>query len=512
MTSFMLRPADGRFALRLAAPGGLSGETLGLLALIVLKLSLLAAFGPSAEPDWNSYTAFADIILGHSTPQNADWLTNAGLAREALPLTIFRSIGYPLVVAAFRWLLGSGPAHLYAILIVQMALSLLATVVVWRLALVLLRSRPLALLAAGAHATAATLIYDQSLLSDSIFNSLFILGWAVPLLGLLRQNPPPLPHLAALGAALGYSCLERGNGLLFAPLLVLSVMVWIWRRPGLPARLAGAALYLAPAVAMVGGDMAWNHARCGHWIMTTGAQNVLIQALIKAAGRGHDMFDGNTPIDALARQELRTFQYNEIHQIETRLFTDYHLDAVASARLHERVYLAAWRRHPGAMLENTVHNCDNTVIFQFFNPAENISQYMRVFVSHRPFQRFGQAWKALLGGDLQQGVWLLATPLCNVVSYAFFIILAVGGPWLALRLLCRKRFSSPAQAAVLWLRLVFFAYTLVMCAIHLELRYEAAASAAGQIASLALVQSLATEVRAHRTRSSIMRVDSRGLR
>jgi len=477
----------------------MSVERAALLCLIVLKLGLLIACGPSSEPDWGSYSAFADIILGHTTPDTANWLSDAGLDREAVPLTIFRSIGFPLIVAAFRFLLGAGPLHLYAIVVAQMALSVLATVVLWRLARTLLKSRGLALLAAAGHATATTLLYDQSLLSDSLYNNLFILGWAVPLLGLLEGRAPRPAVLFGLGLALGVSCLDRGTGLLFSILILPQTALWLWRRRPAPGFVVGTALFLLPATALVGGDMAWNHARTGHWIMTTGAQYVMIQPLIKAAGRGHDMFDGETPIDIVAREELKTFHYDEIFRIVDRLFTDYHLDAIASAELHKQVYLAAWKRHPGAMLENAFHNYNNSIFLQFLNPPESIVSYWHIVGGKRLFLGFGKSWAALRQGDLGQGVWLVAALLFNALSYLLFAALTAGGVLLARRLWRARRWPDPHEATVLWLWTIFFVYTLTLCAIHMVGRFVPAASPAGLIASLVLAQSLITTLRTART-------------
>lgn len=459
-------------------------EWAGLAALAVAKLALLAVFGPLAESDWGSYSDFADLIL-----QDRSWLGDPGLAASATPMTIFRSMGYPLVVAGFRGVFGAGPAHLVLLVLAQIAVSLAVTVLVWRLAVRVLESRGLAGLAAVGHATGIGILYDQMLLSDSLYASLFITCWSVPLIGLLERRRAGGRLLAGLGVLFAFSCLVRGTGLPFI-VFVLPALA-LWARIGRSGRggVAAVAIFLAPVIATIGTVTAWNHARSGHWLMTTGAQFVMIQPLVKAAGRGHAVFDGDTPIDVVARETLRRYDYPEVVAIVGALFDRYRLDAVASAELHKQVYFRAWRTHPGAMIENTVNNFNNSVILQFLDPLDTASFYARLATGRRLVPADGaRALAAAERGDMfGVTLFILAVPL-RVIAYALVVVLALGG----LRLLgqaLRRRPDGP-QAAVLWLWAIFFGYTLSLCAIHMVGRFMPAILPAGLIVALFLARPL----------------------
>ncbi len=463
-------------------------EWSGLVMLAAAKLILLAAFGPLSEPDWGSYSEFADIIL-----QQRDWLSDAALSSSATPMTIFRSMGYPLVVAGFRGVLGSGVEHLYALILFQVAASLGVTLLVWRLALAVLESRRLALLAAAGHATAIGMLYDQMLLSDSLYSSAFIVIWSVPLIGLLERRRAGAAILFGLGGLAAFSCLVRGTGLPFLAFVLPALVPWA--RIGRPILgwAVAVLLFLGPVVGMIGGVMAWNHARSDHWLVTTGAQFVMIQPLVKAAGRGHAVFDGDTPIDIVARETLKTYEYPEVLEIVGALFSRYGLDAVASAEMHKQVYFRVWRRHPGAMIENTLTNFNNSIIFQFFDPVDSADLYARAVIGHRVVPAgFGRAQEAWQRGDgVAVALFLVAIPL-RVGAYGMLLVLALGGVYLALRSL-----RSPPRgtaAAALWLWAIFFGYTLSLCAIHMVGRFMPAILPAGLIAGLFMLRPLLAAV------------------
>lgn len=457
-------------------------ELAALVGLIAVKIGLLTCFGPTWEPDWSSYNAFAEVILAGD-----NWLRDAGLDSGAVPLTIFRSIGYPLVVALFRKLLGTGELHLYAIVLVQIGFSVVATVAAWRLAMALLRCRAAAFLAAAGHASALTLLYDQSLLSDSLYNSLFILCWSVPLIAVVERWPARLGILAALGLLYGYSCLQRGTGLMFLPLVLVPVAAWAWRGSAGRNRAWAVVAFLAPMALIVGGDVAWNHARTGQWVMTTGAQYVLIQPMVKAAGRGHAVFDGDTPIDRLAAKHLRTYEYDEVAPIVDGLFTEYGLNAIQSADLHKQLFIRSWLRHPLAMLENTANNFNNSLVLQFFDPLDSAFYYSRLVTGERLFPGFGAAWKQVRGGDPLPLLAIAAVSLFRAVAYLSVAVLTIGGLRLALRGLQRLPLSE-AEWCALGLWGLFFAYTLALCAIHMVGRFLPAVLPAGLIGTLFFAQ------------------------
>src|ERR1700688_2181189 len=100
----------------------------GLVAfaiVVAVKLGVLLAFGPALQNDTLGYTTYGDAIVSGAF-QHVD------LATDPMPVTLTRMIGYPAVIAAAKILAES--AWPWAVVLLQFALSLLATVMVYRLA------------------------------------------------------------------------------------------------------------------------------------------------------------------------------------------------------------------------------------------------------------------------------------------------------------------------------------------------------------------------------------------
>src|ERR1051326_1068419 len=89
-----------------------------LLLLVALKIPLLAAFGPTIAPDSRDYIDYADQILSGA-------FRHVDLVNDALPLTLYRPIGYPAVIAAAKI---AAPGHwAWAVVLFQFFVSLVAT-------------------------------------------------------------------------------------------------------------------------------------------------------------------------------------------------------------------------------------------------------------------------------------------------------------------------------------------------------------------------------------------------
>ena len=139
--------------------------TLALLAAV--KAGFLAALGPVFLPDSDDYVLFADAILAGGA-----WMRHLDLEAELIPLTTLRMIGYPALIALFKALFGG--AWDWFLVVLQMALSLGASAMVWRLARRLTGRTWAAGLAAAAHGLGLAFVLDQCVLTDSLHASLLI--------------------------------------------------------------------------------------------------------------------------------------------------------------------------------------------------------------------------------------------------------------------------------------------------------------------------------------------------
>ena len=344
-----------------------------LMVLALAKVFGLFAYGPLLQPDSGDYISYAKLILTDSA-----WIHDGGMADHAVPQTVFRTFGYPLLIAVSTLFGGDGGSALYLVVLVQIAASIWATVMVYRLGLALLRHPVLALVAAAGHAVSVTFTYDQHILTDSLFNSLCVIGFSVPIIGFLRQSPPRLQVLFGLGTLLGAACLVRGIGMYVLVLILPAYGVWLWvtREDWLRTGFRIVALAL-PLIVIIGGVMTWNNYRTGYVFFTTGSQYVMLQSLVIIEGRGTAMFDGEGPIDDLARKHLKTYVYNEVGEITSGLFSDYGIDAYHSAKIHTLRYLEALARHPGAMLYHGIRQYEGSLIYQFFGVMDSAQIYFK---------------------------------------------------------------------------------------------------------------------------------------
>ena len=154
---------------RAASIGPLAKIPLVIWLLAVIKIALLLAYYPIPSPDTADYVQIADEILSGWT-----WIHTVNFADGVSVQTAYRMIGYPLAIAASKLLFGTH--WQLALVTVQITLSLVASWSFFRLCLLLTRSMVVVQLAVFASATGLGLVVDQSLLSDSFFCSIMILG------------------------------------------------------------------------------------------------------------------------------------------------------------------------------------------------------------------------------------------------------------------------------------------------------------------------------------------------
>jgi hypothetical protein len=458
-----------------------------LIVLAMTKVSGLFAYGPLLQPDSGDYISYANLILTDSA-----WIHDGGMADHAVPQTVFRTFGYPLLIAVSTLVGGDSGIALDLVVLVQIAASLWATVMVYRLGLALLRHRALALLAAAGHALSVTFTYDQHILTDSLFNSLCVIGFSVPIIGFLRRSPPRLQVLFGLGALLAAACLVRGIGIYVLVLILPSYGAWLWatRDDWLKTGYRLVALVL-PLVVIIGGVMAWNNYRTGYVFFTTGAQYVMLQSLVIIEGRGTPMFDGDGPIDDLARKHVKNHVYNEVGEITGGLFNDYGVDAYHSAKMHTRRYLDALVRHPGALLYHGIRQYEGSLIYQFFGVMDSAQIYFKFAHQERPWPGTKDLWRRFkVNGDPSDIVLLVALSIFRAIAWAAFALALLGPPLLAGRALWARQSWTPELTAVVYCWCLYFAYSFGLSMIHMVDRFLPAVLAAGLMGSLFTAQCL----------------------
>lgn len=457
---------------------------LGLLALV--KFAGLLVYGPLVQPDSGDYLNYAKLIMTSTA-----WLHDGGMADNSVPQTVFRIFGYPLLIGLSQKIAGD-IGGLYIVILIQIIVSLIATVFVYRIGLTFLKNDKLAILTAAGFSFSVTLTYDQHVLTDSLFNSLFVIALTRPITGLLSDEKPTLNLLLGMGIVYGSACLIRGIGAQMTIFIIPAYCLWIFiKASSLKERLFQTIAMALPLIIVIGGVFSWNSYRTGYAFFTTGAQYVMLQGPVIIEGRGTPVFTGDTPVDQLARKHLKTYEYSEVGNITGGLFSDYGMDAYQSAKAHTEKYISAFLNSPGAFLYHGIRSYEETLIFQFFSWPDTIHTYFKFALA----KRLWPGSKGLMNDVKENGSILSMTILVvqsigRVVAWATFLALLIGPPTLFIQTLRGKSPRSIERVALFYSWGVYFAYSYGLCLIHMVDRFLPAVLPLGIIIAFYIFQKI----------------------
>lgn len=253
----------------------------GSIAIVYVPLFIL--IGPLFHPDSGGYVGYADAIL-----KDSGWLHDARVGEAAIPLLIFRTAGYPLVIAAAKLLAGQEWAR--ALVAFQLIASLPALIAVYDLAeRVLAPWRSFATAVTVLFGLTIASLYHLSILTDSLYASVFVLVSCRLLCVAWDRSDMTAAALARWGFLLGVSCWLRPAGLYFVPLLLLPAAVVAMGAAGQRSwrTVAGhAAAFLVPLAIALGAYPAWNMYRTGHAVLSTVAQADFIFPVLAMMDQG----------------------------------------------------------------------------------------------------------------------------------------------------------------------------------------------------------------------------------
>jgi hypothetical protein len=425
-----------------------------LLLLLALKLSVLAAFGPTIVPDSRDYIDYANQILSGA-------FRHVDLAASALPLTLYRPIGYPAVIAAAKIIV---PDHwLWTVVLFQFTLSLVATAMVYRLARRFGLGLWFSLGAAAAYATSLQFVVDQAIASDSLCASTFTIASCILAEAALRHAPPRPLMLLAAGLFIAASFLTRDViafiALGLVPLAAASVVgANGWRR-----RAFAFALVFLPLVGGYLGYVEWNRSRVGAAVVTTVAQWSLLDPLVRASRYDPTFFAGDEPVAQVGRRVAKNFTLDESLEANKILHREYGWDAVRIAREVTAAYLRAWIDHPWAMLRHSLTYFSESQLHQAVRPTETVRDVLLWNTgSDHEFAREG----AVRAGNWWMIPAVIAHRLCEAISTLVFAAFLLITP---LRLAREGVTAQLAAAGGLW-----FAYLTCFglhAAVNVHARY-----------------------------------------
>jgi len=449
-----------------------------LVALFALKLSVLLAFGPAIAPDSRDYIGYADQILSGA-------FRHVDLAGDALPLTLYRPIGYPAVIAAAKLI---APAHWAGLVVLfHFAVSLAATAMVYRLARAFGLGLWISLAAAAAYAASLQFVVDQAIVSDSLCASTLTI--AICLLGetILRREPRPMMLLAA-GALIAVSFLMRDVIAYVALGLVPLAAASVAGAKGWPRRTVTLALIFLPLIGTYAAYAGWNRARVGAAVVTTVSQWSLLDPLVRASRYDPTFFSGDGAIAQTGRRVVRNYTLDESLEANKILHWDYGWNALRIAREVTRAYLRAWIDHPTAMTRHALGFFSESQLHQAVRPTETVRDVLLWNTGND--QEFARE-AAVRAGNWWMIPAVIAHRLCEGLSTVVFAAFLLLTP---LRLMREGVSVETSAAAGLWF--AYLACLALHAAVNIHPRYLLPVLAGSIVVGIVNLRWLVTRYRA----------------
>jgi hypothetical protein len=468
---------------------------LALLLLLVLKLAVLAAFGPTIAPDSRDYIDYADRILSGA-------FRHVDLANDALPLTLYRPIGYPAVISAAKI---AAPGYwAWVVILLQFAVSLVATAMVYRLARRFGLGLWLGVGVAAAYATSLQFVVDQVIASDSLCATTFTIAACILAELALRGAPPRPLMLLAAGALIAASFLTRDVIAFVALGLVPLAAASVRGANGWPRRAAAFALVFLPLIGTYLGYLEWNRSRVGAAVVTTVAQWSLLDPLVRASRYDPTFFSGDSSIAQAGRRVAKNFTLDESLEANKILHRDYGWNALRIAHEVTAAYLRAWLDHPWAMMRHALSFLSESQLHQAVRPTETVRDLLLWNTgSDHEFARES----AVRAGNWWMIPAVILHRLCEGISTLVFAAFILVTP---LRLVREGLTAPTAAAGGLW-----FAYLMCLglhAAVNVHARYLLPVLAGSIVVGVVNIVWLVARYRARRSaRASVPSTEGSGI-
>jgi hypothetical protein len=421
----------------------------GLLAALP-ALIVLAVFGPIDTPDSSGYVNFAKQILSGQLRSGTELLTEA-----TIPVSLYRTPGYPALIAAFQYVLGNG--WKVALVLLQISLSSLLAIAAYRTASLLGLPQALALPVALVPSVSIGLVMQVSIMTDAIYSVLF--GCAALLLAqAVSHGSSRTPLYVGLLLAIAMSLREAT---LF---IAVAFVPAVWIAAGAGRRVRWLCLSFLPLLAMTAFLMTANYMRSGYAVVTTSPQIVMVQALLPLEREGLPLFPDDTLFDRMARETLRADDYNSIFALNDKLFHA-GLSAPQIAAEARHSYFRTWRRFPIAMLLASIGRYHERYLALPFHPL-NAARLLMLYSGY-PSPKIsspGTLWQDGQRGSSSAVFELLLYGVTRAIG-TLIGLLAVAAPFLLLRT------GDYRARALLGLWIICAGFIAVYLPVHLNERY-----------------------------------------
>jgi hypothetical protein len=443
------------------------------LAIVISgKLAILSLLGPSIWPDTGAYVSFADAILANGEAfHRVDWTRGS-----AAPAFVFRLVGYPLVLAVAKLL---SPGYYGSITVLfQIFLNMLTVTLIFRVAHCLEFSVNQMIFALALYVFSDSFLFDNSLLSDSIYGSLFnivIFSLIGHVVGCWRLT---LAGTLGLGLLWGFSTWTRDSGIYFTYLPIILLTVIAFRTSGGVLRRLGHLLaFTVVVVAMVGAYGALNKYRTGELFFSiTGVENWLRPAFDMAQYKYAEPFAGDDLVSETVREGIPDYGYTAQLKFIERLHKRCECTPTQLQSLVFAKYLSTVLHHPLAYIEIIWRNFHYLGLAALLaDPVATVNQFAAYATPVEHKIAPGLSIRNLV--DLQQQfsvltlLLMILNALSTVAATVLFTLFLFGIPYLTARARFRREPIPPALAIVGFLWFSFVNVSVVFSLVHYEARH-----------------------------------------
>ncbi len=378
----------------------------------------------------------------------------------------FRILGYPFLLAGLKDFFGAN---------LQMVLHIIQITAVIASAMALfsvLRTLDISLIGSLAlsltYLAALPAFFSSYILTDSIHNALTAVALCLlttPLLTGSRVSATPL-ILAGCLMALAFLLREANQYLIVCFIPILLVLL-LNEKPRMRALLIFMGFFV-PFLVAVEAYKSFNAIRFGERVLTTGGQTVMLQGILSVAKKNPGVFDGDSDLDRIARENLKTYKFADIMQIRQKLH-DLGIDGPKLSALAFEKYFETWTRFPVAMTLAVLKRIrlDKQATF-LLNPVGATYASARLRNESLPSEtnRIHQAFRSGAITDLGIAALFICGHIVSVLIYLAFLI---GTPITGI-LAWRKKQMRLALGLSAFL-LFYLGYVLVYALVHVEMRY-----------------------------------------
>jgi hypothetical protein len=302
--------------------------------LVGIQAYLLWRFGLY---DWKEGDGSGYLSIAQQFAEGNNWTSVASQDFMAL----LRLPGYSFLILITRSFVDG--IWQEAICALQMVMAVIAGFVLYRTISRISGLRLLGILAALIWALCERGRWDRAVLPDSIATSVLTLIICRLVLLAVERRPPLTRDFFTIGLGLVAVQLLRELNPIFVlatiPLMILVARQRCSHFVKILSRLAG---FLIPVTITVLLILVWNYQRSGQLVYTTSA-TALVLPLSEAQQETGSIFQGNSPLDLVARTTLHEYSIQEINAIPIELSSKYDLSYVQVSRIISARYLLAWK-------------------------------------------------------------------------------------------------------------------------------------------------------------------------